>query len=207
MWTSSWKLQIFWKRMTQLQWEWIPSQKLDFNHTPMGCLRDDFSRWMWLSMGPQAESNWFQRHPWAQGFDRWLDMGRCNLINRKTMTVCIYIYVYIYIQLWTISIHGHQSIFILHVYICVCVWENYGEHRGESKCIGIGYIVIPQYFHHSGKAASWSSLRPFPSDFQISQVLMFFVSSRIQTSSTRTMPPCLPHVHTNTFTHGPVFLL
>ena len=117
----------------------------------------------------------------------------------------IYVYIYIYIQLWTISIHGHQSIFILHVYMCV--WENYGEHRGESKCIGIGYIVIPQYFHHSGKAASWSSLRPFPSDFQISQVLMFFVSSRIQTSSTRTMPPCLPHVHTNTFTHGPVFLL
>ena len=131
-------------------------------------------------------------------------MGGCNLINRKTMTVCIYIYIYNYGQfLFTVI---SLSLYCMYIYMCVC--ENYGEHRGESKCIGIGYyIVIPQYFHHSGKAASWSSLRPFPSDFQISQVLMFFVSSRIQTSSTRTMPPCLPHVHTNTFTHGPVFLL
>ena len=127
--------------------------------------------------------------------------------------ICVYIYIYLSLYLYTImdNFYSRSSVYLytacIYIYMCVCVWENYGEHRGESKCIGIGYIVIPQYFHHSGKAASWSSLRPFPSDFQISQVLMFFVSSRIQTSSTRTMPPCLPHVHTNTFTHGHVFLL
>ena len=121
--------------------------------------------------------------------------------------ICVYIYIYLSLYLYTImdNFYSRSSVYLytacIYIYMCVCVWENYGEHRGESKCIGIGYIVIPQYFHHSGKAASWSSLRPFPfrfPDIPSAHVFCFLQNPNIFHSHNATMlTPCTyKHIYT-----------